>query len=128
MHPAVRELAQKALQGRVERRSVLRVLGWLGVSVVAARGVLGAAGATLLACGLPGEGSTCYDIGDSTGRRCDQGLVCDATETCRKANATPRDGPCTVDDECVSPLACGAGTCQPRCATGWHGGACGSAS
>ncbi len=42
LHPAVRELADKALLGRADRRSVLRVLAWLGVSVVAARGVLGA--------------------------------------------------------------------------------------
>ena len=42
LHPAVRELVGKALQGRVDRRSVLRVLGWLGVSVGTARAVLGA--------------------------------------------------------------------------------------
>ena len=43
LHPAVRELAGKALQGRVDRRSVLRVLAWLGVSMGSARGVLGVA-------------------------------------------------------------------------------------
>jgi peptide/nickel transport system substrate-binding protein len=43
LHPAVRELADKALSGKADRRSVLRVLAWLGVSAVAARGVLGAA-------------------------------------------------------------------------------------
>ena len=40
LHPAVRELADKALCGQADRRSVLRVLAWLGVSVVAARGVV----------------------------------------------------------------------------------------
>jgi peptide/nickel transport system substrate-binding protein len=41
LHPAVHELADDALRNVTDRRSVLRVLSWLGVSMVAARGVLG---------------------------------------------------------------------------------------
>jgi peptide/nickel transport system substrate-binding protein len=40
-HPAVRSLAHDALRQRTDRRSVLRVLSWLGVSIASARGVLG---------------------------------------------------------------------------------------
>ena len=49
LHPAALELAQKALQGETDRRSVLRVLAWFGVSVASARGVLARASAP--ACG-----------------------------------------------------------------------------
>ena len=45
LHPAVRELAHKALRGGADRRSVLRVLAWLGVSMVSARAVLGSSAA-----------------------------------------------------------------------------------
>ena len=42
LHPAVRTLAQDALGSAVtDRRSVLRVLSWLGVSIASARGLLG---------------------------------------------------------------------------------------
>ena len=59
LHSAVRELADKALCGKADRRSVLRVLAWLGVSAVAARGVLGesagARGAAGQAVGASGQ-------------------------------------------------------------------------
>ena len=41
LHPAVHELARDALRNVTDRRSVLRVLSWLGISMVSARGVLG---------------------------------------------------------------------------------------
>jgi peptide/nickel transport system substrate-binding protein len=41
LHPAVHELVHDALRNVTDRRSVLRVLSWLGVSMVSARGVLG---------------------------------------------------------------------------------------
>ncbi len=42
LHPAVRTLAQDALGRTItDRRSVLRVLSWLGVSIASARGLLG---------------------------------------------------------------------------------------
>jgi peptide/nickel transport system substrate-binding protein len=41
LHPAARELTHDALRNVTDRRSVLRVLSWLGVSMVSARGVLG---------------------------------------------------------------------------------------
>ena len=41
LHPAVHELAHDARRNVTDRRSVLRVLSWLGVSMVSARGVLG---------------------------------------------------------------------------------------
>jgi len=41
LHSAVRPLVQDALQRGMDRRSVLRVLSWLGVSLASARGVLG---------------------------------------------------------------------------------------
>ena len=41
LHPAARSLAHDALQLRTDRRSVLRVLSWLGVSIASARGLLG---------------------------------------------------------------------------------------
>jgi peptide/nickel transport system substrate-binding protein len=40
-HPAAQDLVRDALRRGTDRRSVLRVLSWLGVSVVSARGVLG---------------------------------------------------------------------------------------
>src|ERR1700722_999300 len=66
LHPAVRELAGKALQGRVDRRSVLRVLAWLGVSVGSARGILAvAAGAG--AGGAAGAGAVGPAAGPTAG-------------------------------------------------------------
>ena len=41
LHPAARDLVREGLRRGTDRRSVLRVLSWLGVSVVSARGVLG---------------------------------------------------------------------------------------
>jgi peptide/nickel transport system substrate-binding protein len=57
LHPAALELAQKALQGGTDRRSVLRVLAWLGVSVASARGVLGSS-ARAAASAIPRSGGT----------------------------------------------------------------------
>ena len=41
LHPAAQDLVHDALRRGTDRRSVLRVLSWLGVSVVSARSVLG---------------------------------------------------------------------------------------
>jgi peptide/nickel transport system substrate-binding protein len=41
LHPAARDLAHAALGRNTDRRGVLRVLSWLGVSMASARGVLG---------------------------------------------------------------------------------------
>jgi peptide/nickel transport system substrate-binding protein len=43
LHPAARDLVHDALRRGTDRRSVLRVLSWLGVSLVSARGLLGIA-------------------------------------------------------------------------------------
>ena len=43
LHPAARELVHDALRRGTDRRSVLRVLSWLGVSMVSARAALGVA-------------------------------------------------------------------------------------
>ena len=42
-HPAAQDLVRDGLRRGTDRRSVLRVLSWLGVSVASARGVLGLA-------------------------------------------------------------------------------------
>lgn len=57
LHPAVRPLAQNALHCGADRRSVLRVLSWLGVSLVSARAVLGVA-ARAVASNAPRQGGT----------------------------------------------------------------------
>jgi len=58
LHPAVRSLAQDALRQRTDRRSVLRVLSWLGVSVACARGVLGMSAASAADGLKPKQGGT----------------------------------------------------------------------
>jgi peptide/nickel transport system substrate-binding protein len=63
LHPAVRELADKALCGQADRRSVLRVLAWLGVSAVTARGVLGAA----VGAGIGGQADASGAAGQGVG-------------------------------------------------------------
>jgi peptide/nickel transport system substrate-binding protein len=59
LHPAARPLVDDALHSGVDRRSVLRVLSWLGVSVASARGVLGlAAASTPAPAEVPRQGGT----------------------------------------------------------------------
>jgi peptide/nickel transport system substrate-binding protein len=58
LHPAVRTLAQDALERRTDRRSVLRVLSWLGVSLVSARSVLGIHPASAADGQTPRQGGT----------------------------------------------------------------------
>jgi peptide/nickel transport system substrate-binding protein len=57
LHPAVRDLVQDALERRSDRRSVLRVLSWLGISVASARGALGLA-APVTTVEKPRQGGT----------------------------------------------------------------------
>jgi peptide/nickel transport system substrate-binding protein len=56
LHPAARDLAHEALNRRTGRRSVLRVLSWLGVSIASARGVLGIPTATANGRPTPRQG------------------------------------------------------------------------
>lgn len=58
LHPAAESLARDALQHRTDRRSVLRVLSWLGVSIASARGVLGMPAANAAASSTPRQGGT----------------------------------------------------------------------
>jgi peptide/nickel transport system substrate-binding protein len=58
LHPAVEPLARDALQHRTDRRSVLRVLSWLGVSIASARGVLGIPAAAAAVGPAPRQGGT----------------------------------------------------------------------
>jgi peptide/nickel transport system substrate-binding protein len=58
LHPAAESLARDALQHRTDRRSVLRVLSWLGVSIASARGVLGIPAANAAASSTPRQGGT----------------------------------------------------------------------
>jgi len=58
LHPAVEPLARDALQRGTDRRSVLRVLSWLGVSIASARGVLGIPAASAAAGPIPRQGGT----------------------------------------------------------------------
>ncbi|MDR3507391.1 MAG: ABC transporter substrate-binding protein [Caulobacteraceae bacterium] len=41
LHPAVPDLADQALRGRIDRRSFLRTVAWLGVNVASAEALLG---------------------------------------------------------------------------------------
>ena len=61
LHPAARELVYDALRRGTDRRSVLRVLSWLGVSMVSARAALGV---SARAATSPGQAPT----GLATGR------------------------------------------------------------
>ncbi|HEY6925290.1 MAG TPA: ABC transporter substrate-binding protein, partial [Steroidobacteraceae bacterium] len=58
LHPAVELLARDALQHRTNRRSVLRVLSWLGVSIASARSVLGIPAAVVTLGSSPRQGGT----------------------------------------------------------------------
>ena len=58
LHPAVHELVHDALRGVSDRRSVLRVLSWLGVSMLTARGVLGLQARAAAAGVTPKSGGT----------------------------------------------------------------------
>jgi len=58
LHPAAESLARDALQHRTDRRSVLRVLSWLGVSIASARGVLGIPAASAAVGPVPRQGGT----------------------------------------------------------------------
>jgi len=56
LHPAVDDLTDQFLRGDIDRRSLLRTLSWLGVSIPSAQAALGIGAAGVGALGLSGCG------------------------------------------------------------------------